>query len=205
MLPAVGCSSPAISRRTVDFPQPEGPKSMQNSPSATSKETLFKIWFAPNCFDSRRTAREAISLPPTLGFCLSLVTPNQTPGPNSGGISGSENKRVVIPAELATASASRNPGNLKGPGFPLSRERRMKAIRTNEVCILKSHGCKPVEIYLDLFQPFTAPAAKPRTIPRWNKSVRRINGNVASVEAAAISPQGIVYSPGKRAMPTGSV
>jgi len=81
----------------------------------------------------------------------------------------------------------------------------MKAIRTNEVCILKSHGCKPVEIYLDLFHPFTAPAAKPRTMPRWNKSVRTINGNVARVDAAAISPQGMVYSPGKRAMPTGKV
>src|SRR5262249_37224342 len=53
--------------------------------------------------------------------------------------------------------------------------------------------------------PFTAPAANPRTIPRWNNSVRTINGNVARVDAAAISPQGMVYSPGKRAMPTGKV
>jgi hypothetical protein len=35
--------------------------------------------------------------------------------------------------------------------------------------------------------------------------VRKINGSVASVEAPAISPHGMVYSPGKSAMPTGSV
>ena len=36
-------------------------------------------------------------------------------------------------------------------------------------------------------------------------SVSATKGKVAIVEAAAISPQGMVYSPGKRAMPTGSV
>jgi hypothetical protein len=35
--PDVMVSSPAIMRRSVDFPQPEGPTSTQKAPSGTSK------------------------------------------------------------------------------------------------------------------------------------------------------------------------
>jgi len=38
-VPAVIGSSPAIMRSTDDLPQPEGPRSTTNSPSATVKET----------------------------------------------------------------------------------------------------------------------------------------------------------------------
>ena len=35
MLPSDTCSSPAIIRSNVDLPQPDGPSSAQNEPSAT--------------------------------------------------------------------------------------------------------------------------------------------------------------------------
>src|SRR4051812_47045709 len=37
--PAVGCSNPAISRRQVGLPEPDGPSMAKNSPSAISKLT----------------------------------------------------------------------------------------------------------------------------------------------------------------------
>ena len=37
--PAVGISKPAIIRRAVVLPQPDGPSSVTSSPSRTSKET----------------------------------------------------------------------------------------------------------------------------------------------------------------------
>src|SRR3954454_23306407 len=40
MSPAVGSSRPAIIRRTVDLPQPEGPSRTMNSPSVTSRLML---------------------------------------------------------------------------------------------------------------------------------------------------------------------
>src|ERR1044071_1084554 len=39
MSPSDGSSSPAIIRRIVDFPQPDGPRSTMNSPSFTSRLT----------------------------------------------------------------------------------------------------------------------------------------------------------------------
>ena len=39
MSPEVASSRPAMIRRSVDFPQPEGPTKTQNSPSATSRST----------------------------------------------------------------------------------------------------------------------------------------------------------------------
>src|SRR5688572_2404636 len=65
--PELGFSNPAISRRRVDLPQPEGPRRMQNSPSPTSKEMSFRISLAPNCFESRCTVRAAIALLPVDG------------------------------------------------------------------------------------------------------------------------------------------
>ena len=38
-LPSVTSSSPAIIRRSVDFPQPDGPTSTMNSPSRMSSVT----------------------------------------------------------------------------------------------------------------------------------------------------------------------
>src|SRR5215467_14226427 len=41
MSPEVMSSRPTIIRNSVDFPQPEGPTRIMNSPSATSMETSF--------------------------------------------------------------------------------------------------------------------------------------------------------------------
>ena len=40
-LPSLGCSSPAISRKIVDLPQPEGPTSVRNSLSSTDRPQVF--------------------------------------------------------------------------------------------------------------------------------------------------------------------
>jgi hypothetical protein len=43
-------SRPAIMRSRVDLPQPEGPTSTQNSPSAMSIETPLMMWVWPKYF-----------------------------------------------------------------------------------------------------------------------------------------------------------
>ena len=47
MSPPVVSSSPAIMRRSVDFPQPEGPTNTMNSPSRTSSETFLTTSNSP--------------------------------------------------------------------------------------------------------------------------------------------------------------
>ncbi len=47
MVPAVISSSPATMRRSVDFPQPDGPTMTRNSPSATSIETPWMTSVPP--------------------------------------------------------------------------------------------------------------------------------------------------------------
>ena len=42
-------SNPAIQRRSVVFPQPEGPKKQANSPSLISIDIFFNAWNAPKC------------------------------------------------------------------------------------------------------------------------------------------------------------
>src|SRR5262245_29205275 len=51
--PAVTSSSPARSRRIVDFPQPDGPTRTMNSPSAMSRDTSSTATTSPsNSFDT---------------------------------------------------------------------------------------------------------------------------------------------------------
>jgi hypothetical protein len=47
-VPAVTVSSPAIIRRSVDLPQPEGPTSTTNSPAPTDSETSSTARTAPS-------------------------------------------------------------------------------------------------------------------------------------------------------------
>src|SRR5687767_7857908 len=41
--PPLGCSKPAIRRSKVDFPEPEGPRIISDSPAGREKETRSKI------------------------------------------------------------------------------------------------------------------------------------------------------------------
>src|SRR5215210_233291 len=56
--PAVGASNPAIIRRVVVLPEPDGPSIEKNSPSATSRSMPPTATTSPNRFStrSRRTA-----------------------------------------------------------------------------------------------------------------------------------------------------
>jgi hypothetical protein len=44
--PLVGCSNPATKVSVVDLPQPVGPTTAQNSPSATVRSMLRKAWYS---------------------------------------------------------------------------------------------------------------------------------------------------------------
>src|SRR6188508_298697 len=59
--PAVGVSNPAIIRRVVVFPDPDGPSIEKNSPSRTSRSTPSTATTSPNRFTtpSNRTAGAA--------------------------------------------------------------------------------------------------------------------------------------------------
>src|SRR5512138_2381728 len=45
--PAVGSSSPAIIRRSVDFPEPDGPRNTRNSPSRVTRSTSLTAPSSP--------------------------------------------------------------------------------------------------------------------------------------------------------------
>ncbi len=48
--PLVGRSKPAVQRRSVVLPQPEGPSSVKNSPLLMDRSTPPKAWNEPNFF-----------------------------------------------------------------------------------------------------------------------------------------------------------
>src|SRR5688572_20899953 len=54
--PASGISRPAITRRSVDFPLPLGPRSAVNEPPAIASETSSRATKSPKRFDTRLTA-----------------------------------------------------------------------------------------------------------------------------------------------------
>src|SRR6185503_6475145 len=55
-LPSSGSSSPAITRRSVDFPLPLGPRSAVNEPPAIATETSSRAVKSPKRLVTRRTA-----------------------------------------------------------------------------------------------------------------------------------------------------
>jgi hypothetical protein len=55
--PAVWMSRPAMARRSVVLPQPEGPRKHTNSPSCTSSEMSWSATNSPNFFTSPRTRK----------------------------------------------------------------------------------------------------------------------------------------------------
>src|SRR5438067_5047243 len=60
--PAVGCNSPASRLSAVDFPQPEGPRKVTNSPPCTSSAKSSSTFFAPKCLLSLKRRRSIIEL-----------------------------------------------------------------------------------------------------------------------------------------------
>src|SRR3954465_8356502 len=69
MSPLVMSSSPTIIRSRVDFPQPDGPTRIMNSPSAMSRLTSFTAGKpSPYCLTMLRISIEAISARPLGGW-----------------------------------------------------------------------------------------------------------------------------------------
>src|SRR5215510_14578989 len=56
MSPALALSSPAISRSSVDLPQPDGPTNTQNSPCSISRSTPSRTRVVPNHLPTPRIA-----------------------------------------------------------------------------------------------------------------------------------------------------
>ena len=60
--PASTSSSPASMRSAVVFPEPDGPTSTMNSPSAISSEKSLTAVVSPNCLNTFSKVTGAISL-----------------------------------------------------------------------------------------------------------------------------------------------
>src|SRR5574337_1221485 len=58
--PSSASSRPAIMRSSVDLPQPDGPTSTQNSPSAMSMSTPRMTWVPPKCFSIPLSCTDAM-------------------------------------------------------------------------------------------------------------------------------------------------
>src|SRR5258707_15855914 len=70
IVPAEISSRPAIMRRRVDLPQPEGPTSTQNSPSSTATSTPCSTWVEPKLLRTPERVTDAmrvLGLPASLG------------------------------------------------------------------------------------------------------------------------------------------
>src|SRR6266511_66565 len=59
MVPADGCSKPAMRRRVVVFPEPLGPRSERNSPSKTSSEQSSTALTDENVLETFRSSTTA--------------------------------------------------------------------------------------------------------------------------------------------------
>src|SRR5918999_5348373 len=66
--PALICSRPAIMRSNVVLPQPEGPTSTTNSPSAIAMSTPCSTSTLPNDFRARRISTAAMHPPSGVSF-----------------------------------------------------------------------------------------------------------------------------------------
>jgi len=55
ILPESGISKPAISRSSVDLPEPDGPSNATREPDSIFKLTRSSAWKLPNCFDTFST------------------------------------------------------------------------------------------------------------------------------------------------------
>src|SRR5437763_269431 len=62
MRPPSGCSNPAIMRKVVVLPQPEGPSSAKNSPGATRRSTLSTTRVRPSKLFSTRSRRTSAAV-----------------------------------------------------------------------------------------------------------------------------------------------
>src|SRR2546427_12545099 len=76
---------PAISRKTVDLPQPEGPRIAMNSPfpgrSGTEKVTSRMIVTFPNCLVTPRNSTALGSASAAAARCRSIERPSSLSGP----------------------------------------------------------------------------------------------------------------------------
>src|SRR5215208_4066729 len=78
--PSLTCSSPAIIRSKVDFPQPDGPSSTTNERSSMVTSTPCNTSMLPKRLTTDRTSTVAISSPPIRGSLVLAPGPSQTKG-----------------------------------------------------------------------------------------------------------------------------
>ena len=100
MVPDVQSSSPAISRSSVDFPQPDGPTNTTNSPSLMSKSMDGMMLASPNFLPTlsrRMLPMDVLASPKTSPLLAHTIL---IPAPQGRGHDGHFD-RTVLPALLA--------------------------------------------------------------------------------------------------------
>src|SRR5512143_1255018 len=80
MSPAVGSSIPAIIRRSVVFPHPDGPRRTRNSPSAVARSTCATALTCPNSFDIPRISTCPMMSAASIWFAVLRSTAQESDG-----------------------------------------------------------------------------------------------------------------------------
>ena len=99
--PALASSSPAMMRNSVDFPQPEGPTKITNSPSSTDRSMPCSTSVEPKVFLIFESSRAVIGR--ILSYALSpLAPPSSVPSghllpPGEKGVRGCDHKGYPSP------------------------------------------------------------------------------------------------------------
>src|SRR4051794_884363 len=89
-------SSPAIKRRRVVLPEPEGPSRATSSPGATDRSTESSTRLAPKLFDTPLSSmpRAAELRPPTIpAFSVPVVAERGADAPFEGGFEAKRDQR----------------------------------------------------------------------------------------------------------------
>ena len=127
--PAVGFSNPAIIRRHVVLPEPDGPSMEKNSPSRTSRSTPSTAATSPKRLTtpSRRTATCAFAAGDAVGQCSRLCRPISIPLETLARIAQhldrESRSRQGGPRGQPQAAGSAVPARSRG-GQPLGRAQR---------------------------------------------------------------------------------
>src|SRR5579864_689924 len=99
--PVVGATNPAIIRRVVVFPHPDGPSKVTNSPSRTTRDRSRTAQTAPNAFPSPSRASSATSHPQPVreGHPGEQVDPDQQARHQDRQRGGEGNFALVVESE----------------------------------------------------------------------------------------------------------
>src|SRR5882672_6758311 len=94
MAPSLTCSSPAMIRSSVDFPQPDGPTSTRNSPSAMASSISCSTCTLPKAFATLSIAIVAMRTPSQMPHHSTPSAPTQR-----ASMKPDRNRQVSVPPD----------------------------------------------------------------------------------------------------------